>query len=95
MVLVPVADKTRFLRLLQDLDLQEQETGGDLTLLKLPQQVLHPELFVAQIQLPPQVYLRLDQGYAHICLAGNPNLLSGTKLLPPEQLCLYPGQGRC
>jgi hypothetical protein len=80
-VLLPMREEASFRRSLRDMGFEEQGSVGDLVPFKLPQHPVLPAILPVRLQLPDQVYVRFAEGYAHICLAGNPTLLTGDKLL--------------
>jgi hypothetical protein len=85
-LLLPMRKEASFRRLLQDIGLQELSQTGDLTAYRLPREAVTQAIGPGKVQLPEQVYVRFADDYAHICLVGDPNLLTGTRLLPAAGL---------
>jgi hypothetical protein len=75
--LVPVSDQAQFRRLLPALGFLEQQTEGDVAILRCQ----HP-----QIQLPQPVALRFAHGYACLTLAAHRRALADGRLVPPAKL---------
>jgi hypothetical protein len=84
--LLPVRGEAPFRRLLRDLGLQEQGSAGGLASFKLPQRPLQSAKLPVHVQLPDLIYMRFAEDYAHICLAGDPNLIVGDRLLAPAPM---------
>jgi len=108
-VLAPITDESKFLRLLTDLTFEKESQTGDLTAFRVPPlpaglalpipipmfagshphdtgRLSSPVPSQIPLQLPERIYARFAEGYAHILLAGDPNLLVGSKLLPAPPL---------